>query len=127
MASVERGVTTVDGPAPLGVTPGIPRATAPVPPGVHSTSPPTADTSSSSRWSVDATVASRIGSARSPPRTISPSTPTEKSPDTGFTPECSPLIDWTSTPRSTPATRSSSEPSPGATCSAWAPTPGVER
>ena len=52
---------------PLSVTPGMTRAAAPVPPGVHSSSPPTAATSSSRRCRVDATVASRIGSARAPP------------------------------------------------------------
>ena len=51
--------------------------------------------SSSSRWIVDAMVASRTGSASSPPWTIRPSTPTEKSPDTGLTPEWSPAIDVT--------------------------------
>ena len=43
-------------------------------------------------WIVDAIVISRTGSAREPPRIISPSAPTEKSPLTLFTPECTPLI-----------------------------------
>ena len=51
--------------------------------------------SRSMRKSVDATVTSRTGSANEPSRTISPSAPTEKSPLTGFVPECSPLTDCT--------------------------------
>src|SRR5467141_2028141 len=53
-------------------------------------SAPTATTSSSIRCSVDAMVASRTGSAGTPSRTSMPSAPTEKSPLTGFTPECRP-------------------------------------
>ena len=47
------------------------------------------------RGNVDATVTSRTGSANAPLRIISPSTPTEKSPLTGFVPEWSPLTDCT--------------------------------
>ena len=61
-------------------------------------------------------VASRIGSASSPPFTIRPSTPTEKSPDTGFTPEWSPAIDVTNRPCSTAPSTSS-----------WVPVPGRDR
>ena len=49
----------------------------------------------SMRWRVEATVTSRTGSASSPPRIIRPSAPTEKSPLTGFTPECTPVTDCT--------------------------------
>ena len=47
------------------------------------------------RCRVEATVTSRTGSARPPPAIISPSAPTEKSPLTGFTPEWTPVTDWT--------------------------------
>ena len=47
------------------------------------------------RCSVEATVTSRTGSASSPPRIMSPSAPTEKSPLIGFTPEWTPVTDWT--------------------------------
>ena len=43
------------------------------------------------RWIVEASVNSRTGSASAPSRIISPSAPTEKSPDTAFTPECRPV------------------------------------
>ena len=66
-----------------------------VPPGSHVRSDPTSTTSWSIRCSVDATVISRTGSANCPSRTISPSAPTEKSPLTGFVPECSPETDCT--------------------------------
>ena len=71
-------------------------------------------------------VASRTGAASAPPSTIRPSTPTEKSPDTGLTPECSPAIEVTNRPWSTAASTSSWVPVPGATASAAAPTPGVD-
>ncbi len=64
-------------------------------PGSHRRSPPIATTDCSIRWSVEATVISRTGSAKTPPRIIKPSAPTEKSPLTGFTPEWMPLTDWT--------------------------------
>ena len=50
-------------------------------------------------------VASRKGSASAPSRMARPSAPTEKSPLTGLTPECSPLTSWTSTPSPTVASR----------------------
>ena len=65
------------------------------PPGSQVRSAPTSTTSSSMRWSVDAIVISRTGSANAPSRTMSPSAPTEKSPLTGFVPECRPLTDCT--------------------------------
>ena len=46
-------------------------------------------------WNVEATVTSRIGSASVPSRIIRPSAPTEKSPLTVLTPECTPVIDCT--------------------------------
>ena len=54
--------------------------------GSHSRSDPTSVTSISSRWIVLAMVTSLIGSAVSPSRIRRPSAPTEKSPDTAFTP-----------------------------------------
>ena len=56
----------------------------------HSASPPISMMSPNMRWIVDAMVTSRIGSDSTPWRIIRPSAPTEKSPDTGFTPECRP-------------------------------------
>ena len=96
-------------------------------PGSHSTSAPTATKDWSIRCSVDATVISRIGSASLPLRIIRPSAPTEKSPLIGFTPEWTPVIDWTKRPSPTAAsTPSSSYPSvPGASVSARHPGPGV--
>ena len=64
-------------------------------PGRNVRSEPMSARSSSMRCSVDATVTSRTGSANSPLRTMRPSAPTEKSPLTGFVPECSPLTDCT--------------------------------
>ncbi len=71
--------------------------------------PPTSTMSGSIRWIVEASVISRTGSARAPSRIISPSAPTEKSPDTGFTPECSPAKLLTNRPWSIDATSSSNE------------------
>ena len=62
-------------------------------PGRNVRSAPMSAMSSSIRWSVDAIVTSRTGSANSPPRTMRPSAPTEKSPLIGLVPECSPLTD----------------------------------
>ncbi len=60
------------------------------------------------RWRVEATVISRTGSARRPSRIIRPSAPTEKSPLIGFTPEWTPVIDWTNRPSPTAASTPSS-------------------
>ena len=57
--------------------------------------------SCSMRWRVEAMVISRTGSASAPSRMIRPSAPTEKSPLTGLTPECTPETDWTSRPSPT--------------------------
>ena len=70
-------------------------------------------------------VISRTGSASSPLRMRSPSAPVEKSPLTGFTPECRPDTPCTRTPLSIPAMSSSGARSPGTSDSAWQPTPGV--
>src|SRR3546814_18827970 len=59
-------------------------------------------------------VASRTGSASAPPRILRPSTPTEKSPDTGFTPEYRPGTEVTKAPESLAARSSPAVPGPGA-------------
>ena len=74
---------------------------------------------------VDAMVNSRTGPASSPPWISTPSAPTEKSPLMGLTPECTPEIDWTSSPSPTWARISSGVSSPGTTIRARAPVPGA--
>src|SRR5690606_36548160 len=98
---------------PDSATFGTTSVTPPEPSGRHSRSAPTAATSPSRRGIVEAMVASRMGSAGTPSRIMRPATPTEKSPDTGFTPECRPAIEVTRSPWSTPATSSSCVPLPG--------------
>ncbi len=93
--------------------------------GSHSRSAPTAATSPSIFWMVEAMVNSRRGSPTAPPAMRRPSAPVEKSPETGFTPECRPETDCTRMPSPTWAMRASWLSSPGSRETAWQPAPGV--
>ena len=57
----------------------------------------------------------------------SPGGPTEKVPDTGLTPECSPATSVTYRPSPAPRTSESKSPEPGSTTRLLAPTEGGER
>src|SRR5690242_15493871 len=92
--------------------------------GRRSRSLPTATIPLSIRWIVDAIVNSRTGPAGAPPRTSIHPAPTEKSPLTGLTPECTPEIDWIRTPSPIRARISSGDSDPGTTDRARAPVPG---
>src|SRR5262249_23601352 len=102
------------------------RVTPAPPPGSQVRSEPISPTSSRIRWRVDALVTSRTGSANLTARTSRPSAPTEKSPLTGFVPECRPLTDCTYSADGTEAMISSGPRAPGSGYSARAPTPGVD-
>ena len=97
------GRILIDQAEPLSDIPSIATVCAAATPGSHSTSPPMTTRESSIRCKVDAMVTSLTGSASSPPLIIRPSTPTEKSPLTEFTPECTPVTDWTNRPSPTAA------------------------
>ena len=70
------------------------------------------------RWIVEAMVISRTGSARAPSLINRPSAPTEKSPLTRLTPECTPLTLCTNRPLPTLFTISSKSLLPGIRLSA---------
>ena len=76
------------------------------PKGTQRASAPTARTARSIETRSLAIVNSRSGSASSPSRIARPEAPTEKTPETGLTPECRPATSVTRTP--SPASRSSS-------------------
>ena len=65
------------------------------PSGIQRDSDPTARTDLSIETRSLAIVSSRTGAPRSPPSISSPEAPTEKVPDTGFTPEWSPATSVT--------------------------------
>ncbi len=60
-----------------------------------------------------------------PPRSRIPSTPTDRSPEVGFTPECSPDSSWTSRPSPTAAWICSTLSTPGVGIRTCGPTPGA--
>ncbi len=70
-------------------------------------------------------VTSCTAPASSPPRTSRPSTPTEKSPLTGLTPECTPVTDWTNKPVPYSRKDSALVERPGAIDTARQPADGV--
>jgi hypothetical protein len=71
-------------------------------------------------------VNSRNGAPSEPSVMRRPSAPVEKSPLTGFTPECMPMTEEISTPSPTWRSSSGCDRVPGASDRARQPTPGVD-
>src|SRR5207247_495661 len=138
-AAIERGEPLVrDRVAPDGlsglaaqVPPG--RVAIAVPAGANTVRPAPGDAAalivgcaSGSAPAAAATVSSRHAARSSPPATRRPCAPVEKSPETGFTPECRPVTDCTSTASPTSASSSACVFVPAAGAMARAPALGVD-